>query len=135
MKPRAVAAPAPESRAVHGGDSSAATLVLLGELLATSLSRATQAYRPRQHSALGPLAVYRRARIPSAWAMLPPSPGGIRANLPCRYRPPDALYVLGDAATSGPCAARRFGELFTRYPADLGLAGRFRLAAQAAGWA
>ena len=53
-------------RAVAQGDSSAATLVLYGELLvqANRLRDAELAYRASaRDSALGPLAVYRRARV------------------------------------------------------------------------
>lgn len=128
--------------AVQGGDSSPATLVLLGELLATlgRYREATQAYRlAAKDSVLGPLAIYRRARILSRLG----DPGaaealsGFAQAYPADTAAPTALYVLGDVLADRADwlgAARWFGELLTRYPTDpRSSQARFRLAARAAG--
>jgi len=127
-------------RAVAQGDSSAATLVLYGELLvqANRLRDAELAYRASaRDSALGPLAVYRRARVlvrlgdPGATDAL----SGFAAAYPADTAAPTALYVIGDVLVDRgdwPGAARWFGELLARYPADLRSSlARFRLAAHA----
>jgi soluble lytic murein transglycosylase len=141
---------APDARAqvqwaVQAGDSSAATMVLLGELLATAgrYREATDAYqRAANDSALGPLATYRRARLLSRLgdAGATQALSEIAQRYPADTGAPTALYVLGDALAdradwSG--AARWFGELFARYPADpRSSQARFRLAAEATirGW-
>jgi len=138
---------APDARtqvewAVQAGDSSPATLMLLGELLATTARyrEAAQAYRlVAKDSLFGPLAIYRRARIlsrlgdPGAAAAL----SGFAQTYPADTAAPTALYLLGDALADRadwPGAARWFGELFTRYPSDpRSSQARFRLAAQATG--
>jgi len=126
--------------AVQAGDSSATTLLLYGELLTTAgrYREAAQAYKvAAQDSVLGSLAVYRRARVLSRSG----DPGAAEAlsefaqAYPADTAAPTALYVLGDGLAdrgdwSG--AARWFGALFARYPADpRSSQGRFRLAAQA----
>ena len=142
MKPHGAAPDArmEVERAVRQGDSSAATLVLLGELLAgAGRSRdAERAYRAvAKDAALGPLAIYRRARIlvrlgdPGAREAL----SGFAQSYPADTAAPTALYVLGDMlADRGDWvgAAQWFAELVARYPADLRASlARFRLAAQA----
>jgi len=126
--------------AVRGGDSSAATLLLAGELLAAAgrFRDAERAYRAASRDpALGPLAIYRRARVllrmddPGAQQAL----AGFAASFPADTAAPTALYLIADRlAERGDCrgAARWFGELLARYPADLRASlARFRLAAQA----
>jgi peptidoglycan lytic transglycosylase len=128
--------------AVQGGDSSPATMLLLGELLATAgrYREAAQAYRlAANDSVLGPLAIYRRARILSRMgdAGAAEALSGFAQTYPADTAAPTALYVLGDASAdradwSG--AARWFGALFARYPTDPRASqGRSRLAAQATG--
>ncbi len=141
MKPHGAAADArlEVERAVRQGDSSAATLLLLGELLAGAgrLRDAERAYRAvAKDAALGPLAIYRRARIlvrlgdPGAREAL----GGFAQSYSGDSAAPTALYVLGDMfADRGDWAgaAQWFGELVARYPADLRASlARFRLAAE-----
>jgi soluble lytic murein transglycosylase len=141
MKPHGAARDArlEVERAVRQGDSSAATLLLLGELLAgTGRPRdAERAYRgAAQDPALGPLAIYRRARLlvrlgdPGAREAL----AGFAQSYPGDSAAPTALYVLGDMlADRGDWegAAQWFDELVARYPADLRASlARFRLAAQ-----
>ena len=126
--------------AVRRGDSSAATLMFYGDLLAVTgrYADAARAYRgAARDSALGPLAIYRRARVlvrladPGATTAL----SGFAQSYPGDTAAPTALYVLGDALfdrgdLSG--AARWFGELIVRYPADARTSlARFRLAARA----
>jgi peptidoglycan lytic transglycosylase len=128
--------------AVQGGDSSAATLLLLGDLLATSrrYREAAHAYRlAAGDSALGPLAIYRRARILARLgdAGAAEALAAFAQSYPTEAAAPTALYVLGDAAADRadwPAAARWFGQLFARYPTDpRSSQGRFRLAAHATG--
>jgi len=88
-------------------------------------------------SALGPLAIYRRARVlvrlgdPGATDAL----SGFAATYPADSAAPTALYVIGDVLVDRgdwAGAARWFGELLARYPADLRSSlARFRLAARA----
>ena len=126
--------------AIRRGDSSAATLVLYGDLLATTgrYRDAARAYAAAaRDSALGPLAIYRRARVlvrladPGATTAL----SGFAQTYPSDTAAPTALYVLGDALFdrgdwSG--TARWFGELIARYPSDARASlARFRLAARA----
>ena len=127
-------------RALRQGDSSAATLVLAGELLAGAgrYREAERAYRAAaRDSALGALAIYRRARILARLgdAGAPQALSGFAQSFPADTAAPTALYVLGDMlADRGewPGAARWFDELIARYPADLRASlARFRLAAQA----
>src|SRR5437660_462307 len=141
MKPHGAAADArlEVERAVRQGDSGAATLVLLGELLAGArrLREAERGYRAAtEDAALGPLAIYRRARIlvrlndPGAREAL----AGFAQSYPGDSAAPTALYVLGDMfADRGDWAgaAQWFGELVARYPADVRASlARFRLAAE-----
>src|SRR3989449_564386 len=87
--------------------------------------------------ALGPLAIYRRARVlvrladPGAAHAL----SGVAQTYPADTAAPTALYVLGDwLAERGERAgaARWFAELIQRYPADLRSSiARFRLATEA----
>jgi peptidoglycan lytic transglycosylase len=127
-------------RAVRLGDSSATTLMLLGELLAGAgrYREAERAYRAAaQDSVVGPLAIYRRARILArlgdrgAEAAL----AGFALTYPADTAAPTALFVIGDMlADRGDAAgaARRFGELIARYPADQRASvARFRLALEA----
>jgi soluble lytic murein transglycosylase len=126
--------------AVRRGDSSAATLVFYADLLAATgrLADAARAYRAAaSDSALGRLAIYRRARVlvrlgdPGATTAL----SGFAETYPSDTAAPTALYVLGDALFdrgdwSG--TARWFGELIARYPSDTRASlARFRLAARA----
>ncbi|HYK82404.1 MAG TPA: transglycosylase SLT domain-containing protein [Gemmatimonadales bacterium] len=126
--------------ALRLGDSSAATLVLAGELRATTghYRDAERAYwAAAKDSAWRPLALYRRARLlvrvgdPEAIQAL----SGFAQTFPADTAAPTALYVLADLlAERGDRtgAARWFGELLTRYPADLrSSAARFRLASEA----
>src|SRR5207237_219372 len=141
MKPHGAAADArlEVERAVRQGDSSAATLLLLGELLAGAgrLRDAERAYRAAaKDAALGPLAIYRRARIlarlgdPGAREAL----GGFAQSYPSDTAAPTALYVLGDVfADRGDWAGATpwFAGLVARYPADVRASlARFRLAAE-----
>ena len=127
-------------RALRQGDSSAATLVLAGELLAGAgrYRDAERAYRAAtRDSALGALAIYRRARILARLgdAGATQALSGFAQAFPADTAAPTALYVLGDMlADRGEWAgaARWFDELIARYPADLRASlARFRLAAQA----
>ena len=127
-------------RALRQGDSSAATLVLEGELLAGAgrYRDAERAYRAAaRDSSLGALAIYRRARILARLgdAGAPQALSGFAQSFPADTAAPTALYVLGDMlADRGEWAgaARWFDELIARYPADLRASlARFRLAAQA----
>ena len=127
-------------RALRQGDSSAATLVLAGELLAGAgrYRDAERAYRAAtRDSALGALAIYRRARILARLgdAGATQALSAFAQSFPADTAAPTALYVLGDMlADRGEWAeaARWFDELIARYPADLRASlARFRLAAQA----
>src|SRR6266540_7087203 len=118
-------------RAVAQGDSTAVTLILYGELLvqANRLRDAELAYRAAaRDSALGPLAIYRRARVLVRLG----DPGASDA---LSGFAPTSLYVIGDVLVDRgdwAGAARWFGELLARYPADLRSSlARFRLAARA----
>jgi len=141
MRPHGAAADATVQveRAVQAGDSSGATLLLLGELCAAGgrLGDAERAYRAAaQDTAVGPLAVYRRGRIllrqgdPGASEAL----AGFAQTYPADTAAPSALYLLGDRlADRGDWhgAARWFGELVARYPADPRASqARFHLAAE-----
>ncbi|HVH67419.1 MAG TPA: transglycosylase SLT domain-containing protein [Gemmatimonadales bacterium] len=125
-------------RALRQGDSSASTLVLAGELAAAAgrYAEAERAYRAAARDpGLGPLAVYRRARLlaragdEGAQAAL----AGFAQSYPEDTAAPTALYVLGDMLGDRgdwTGAARWFDELVARYPADLRASqARFRLAA------
>src|SRR6059058_4406090 len=127
-------------RALRQGDSSAATLVLAGELLTVAgrFRDAERAYRAATGDAtLGALAIYRRARVLVRLgdAGAREALSGFAQSFPSDTAAPTALYMLGDMLGdrgdwSG--AARWFGELIARYPADLRASvARFRLAAQA----
>ena len=142
MKPHGAASDArlEVERAIRLGDSSAPTLVLAGELLAGAgrYRDAERAYRAAaRDSALGALAIYRRARILARLgdAGAPEALSGFAQSFPADTAAPTALYVLGDMlADRGEWAgaARWFDELIARYPADLRASlARFRLAAQA----
>ena len=128
------------ARAVGQGDSTAATLVLYGEVLAAAgrLSDAERAYRAATgDSALGPLALYRRARVllrlgdPGATEAL----SAFAQTYPADTAAPTALYLVGDLLEGRgdwTGAGRWFGALLSRYPADLRASNaRFRLAARA----
>jgi len=127
-------------RALRQGDSSAATLVLAGELFAAAgrFRDAERVYRSAAADpALGALAIYRRARVLVRLgdAGAREALSGFAQAFPSDTAAPTALYMLGDMLAdrgdwSG--AARWFGELIARYPADLRASlARFRLAAQA----
>ena len=128
------------ARAVQSGDSSAPTLLLFGELLAAAgrSREAEQVYRRAAgDSLLGPLAVYRRARIlarlgdPGAREAL----AGFAQSYPADTAAPSALALLGELHSDrgdSAGAARWFGELMRRYPVDPRTSVvRFRLAARA----
>jgi soluble lytic murein transglycosylase-like protein/Tfp pilus assembly protein PilF len=127
-------------RAVTQGDSSAATMLLYGELLvqAGRLADAERAYRAAaRDSSVGPLAIYRRGRVlvrlgdPGATDAL----SGFAATYAGDTAAPTALYVIADLLVERgdwAGAERWFGELLARYPADLRSSlARFRLAAHA----
>jgi peptidoglycan lytic transglycosylase len=127
-------------RAVRGGDSSAATLLFYGEMLTVSgrYRDAERAYRAAaRDSAVGPLAIYRRARIlvrlddEGATTAL----SSFAQTYPADTAAPSALYLLGDLLDGrgdDAGAGRWFAELIARYPADLRASvARFRLAASA----
>jgi soluble lytic murein transglycosylase len=126
--------------ALRRGDSSATTLMLYGELLVATgrFADAARAYRAAaRDSLLGPLAIYRRARVlvrlgdPGATTAL----SGFAQTYPSDTAAPTALYVLGDALFDrGDWTGtdRWFGELIARYPSDARSSlARFRLAARA----
>jgi soluble lytic murein transglycosylase len=128
------------TRAAADGDSSGATLTLIGELL-TSLGRypeAEEAYRAAaRDTAWAALALYRRARVLVRLADggAPQALSGFAATYPADTAAPTALYLLGDffadrGDTIG--AERWLAELTRRYPADpRSSLARFRLAAAA----
>src|SRR5438445_1724986 len=127
-------------RALRQGDSSAATLVLAGELLTVAgrFRDAERAYRAATGDpTLGALAIYRRARVLVRLgdAGAREALSGFAQSFPSDTAAPTALYMLGDMLGDrgdGSGAARWFGELIARYPADLRASlARFRLAAQA----
>ena len=128
------------TRAIAQGDSSGATLTLLGELL-TSLGRypdAAAAYRAAAaDSAWASLALYRRARVLVRLGD-PGTPQALAAfaeTFPGDTAAPTALYLLGDflsdrGDTAG--AERWFSELTRRFPVDSRSSlARFRMAAMA----
>ena len=128
-------------RAVRLGDSSAATLLLLGELQvgAGRYRDAERAYRAAaKDSLVGPLAIYRRARVlvrlgdPGADEAL----AAFAQTYPADTAAPTALYLIGDMRGErgdAAGAARWFGELIARYPVDPRASiARFRLAFEAA---
>src|SRR5207302_7630119 len=92
---------------------------------------------PTGDPTLGALAIYRRARVLVRLgdAGAREALSGFAQSFPSDTAAPTALYMLGDMLGdrgdwSG--AARWFGELIARYPADLRASvARFRLAAQA----
>ena len=127
-------------RALRAGDSSAATLLLYGELLVSSgrFRDAVRAYAAAaRDSGARPLATYRRARVlvrlgdSTAFAAL----SGFAERYPTDSAAPGALYILGDMNDSRDewvQAGRWYGELIKRYPADARASlARFRLAAHA----
>ena len=127
-------------RALRARDSSAATLLLYGELLvATGRPReAVRAYgAATRDSALGTLARYRRARVlvrmgdSAATAAL----AEFAHDFPADSAAPGALYVLADMLDSRndwTGASRWYGELIGRFPADPRASlARFRLATHA----
>ena len=126
--------------ALQRGDSSAATLLFYGELLVATgrLGEAARIYHAAaRDSGVGPLAIYRRARVlvrlgdAGATAAL----SGFAQTYPADTAAPTALYVLGDMLfdrEDWAGTARWFGELIARYPADPRASlARFRLAARA----
>ena len=126
--------------ALRRGDSSAATLLFYGELLVAGgqMSEAVRAYAAAaRDSALGPLATYRRARVlvrlgdPRAPAAL----SEFAEHFSTDSAAPGALYILADlldGRSDWAGAARWYGELIARYPADpRASVARFRLAASA----
>jgi soluble lytic murein transglycosylase len=128
------------TRALSEGDSSGATLILLGELL-TSMGGyrdAAAAYRAAaKDSAWAALALYRRARVLVRIADpgTPQALAGFAETFPADSAAPTALYLLGDFLTDRgdeTAAERWFSELTRRYPADARSSlARFRLAAAA----
>jgi soluble lytic murein transglycosylase len=127
-------------RGVRAGDSAGATLLFYGEMLVANAryGDAARAYQAAaRDSGLAPLAIYRRARVlvrqgdPGAVTAL----SGFAQAYPADTAAPTALYLLGDVLDSRgdeAGAQRWFGELITRYPADLRASvARFRIAARA----
>ncbi|MGH7522390.1 MAG: transglycosylase SLT domain-containing protein [Gemmatimonadales bacterium] len=126
--------------ALRRGDSSAATLLLYGELLVATgrLREAARSYgAAARDSALGKLATYRRARVLVRLA----DPAAVTAlsefahQYPTDSAAPGALYILADmldGRDDWPQAARWYAELIARYPGDMRASlARFRLAAHA----
>jgi peptidoglycan lytic transglycosylase len=127
-------------RALRAGDSSAATLLLYGELLVSSgqLRDAVRAYAAAaRDSAARPLAIYRRARVlvrlGDSTAI--PALSGFSYSYPADSAAPGALYILGDmqdGRDDWAQASRWYTELIGRYPSDQRASlARFRLAAHA----
>jgi soluble lytic murein transglycosylase len=126
------------TRALRQGDSSAATLMLAGELGAAAgrYGEAERVYRAAARDpAVGAIAVYRRARLLAragdAGAQV--ALAGFAESFPEDTAAPTALYVLGDMLGDRgdwTGAARWFDELIARYPTDSRASqARFRLAA------
>lgn len=126
--------------AVRAGDSTGATLLLLGEFEASAgrLSAAAAAYSAAaRDSAVRPLALYRRARA----LLRLGDPGAATAlttfvqSYPADSAAPSALYLAADArADRGDWggASIVFSELLARHPVDpRSSTARFRLAARA----
>jgi soluble lytic murein transglycosylase len=130
------------TRAIAQGDSSAATLMLAGELYTAGgrYHDAAAAYRAAaRDSTWTALALYRRARL---WLRVgdraaPAALEGFAARFPGDTAAPTALYLLGDYYDDhgdAAAASRWFGELTRRYPTDQRSSlARFRLAASARG--
>jgi len=128
-------------RAVSAGDSSPATLLFAGELLALA-HRDREAERTylaaARDSGLRPLATYRRARVlvrlGDAGAI--EALAGFAETYPADTAAPTALYLAGDlCADRGDSAGadRWYGAVIRRYPADARSSlARFRLALRAA---
>ncbi|HXM37804.1 MAG TPA: transglycosylase SLT domain-containing protein [Gemmatimonadales bacterium] len=131
-------------RALRRGDSSASTLLFYGEVLVAMgrFREAERVYRAAaRDSVLGPLAIYRRARVlvrlgdPGASAAL----SGFAQTYPADTAAPGALYTLadmldgrGDWGGGSTGAPRWYAELIARYPSDYRASlARFRLAARA----
>lgn len=121
-------------------DSSAATLLFYGELLIASgrLREAARAYgAAARDSAARTLALYRRARVLVRLgdSTAVPALSGFAQSYPADSAAPGALYVLADmldGRNDWVNAARWYGELIARYPADTRASlARFRLAAHA----
>src|SRR5437867_2191733 len=121
-------------------DSSAATLLFYAELLVASgrLREAVRAYgAATRDSAARPLALYRRARVLVRLGDSAAVPGlsSFAQSYPADSAAPGALYVLADmleGRDDWANAARWYGELISRYPADPRASlARFRLAAHA----
>src|SRR5258708_38827362 len=127
--------------ALRRGDSSAATLLLYGELLVSSglMRDAVRAFATAatRDSAARPLAIYRRARVlvrlGDSTAI--PALSGFAAGYPTDSAAPGALYILADMQddrNDWGQAGRWYGELIKRYPADSRASlARFRLPAHA----
>src|SRR6266550_252708 len=126
--------------ALRKGDSSAATLLLYGELLVSSglLREAVRAFAAAaRDSTARPLATYRRARVlvrlGDSTAI--PALSGFAERYPTDSAAPGALYIMGDmqdGRDDWAQASRWYGELIKRYPADPRASlARFRLAAHA----
>lgn len=126
--------------AVRAGDSSSATLLLLGEFEAGAgrLAAAATAYAAAaRDTEVRPLALYRRARV----LLRLGDPGAVAAltafaqSYPADTAAPSALYLAADARVDRADwtgAAAVFAELLARYPADARASTtRFRLAARA----
>jgi soluble lytic murein transglycosylase len=127
-------------RAIRSGDSSAATLLLYGELLVATgrLRPGIKAYTAAtRDSLLGKVALYRRARVlvrmGDATALT--ALAAFAHDFPSDSAAPGALYVLADLLDSRndwAGASRWYGELVGRYPSDPRASlARFRLAAHA----
>lgn len=126
--------------AIRAGDSSATTLLVYGDVLSGSgrFREAAHAFAAAaRDSALRPVALYRRARtlIRLGDPIAADALAGFAKTFPADSAAPGALYLLGDLLDDrgkADDAARWYGELIARYPAD-GRASlaRFRLAARA----
>jgi len=126
--------------ALRAGDSSAATLLLYGELLVSSglLRDAVRAYAAAaRDSAARPLAIYRRARVLVRLgdSTAVPALSGFAQSYPTDSGAPGALYILGDMQDGRDDwgqAGHWYTELIGRYPTDPRASlARFRLAAHA----
>jgi soluble lytic murein transglycosylase len=127
-------------RALAAGDSSPATLLFAGELLALA-HRDREAERTylaaARDSALRPLATYRRARVlvrlGDAGAI--EALAGFSETYPADTAAPTALYLAGDLCSDRGDSAgadRWFGAVIAHYPTDLRASlARFRLALRA----
>lgn len=126
-------------RAVRGGDSSTATLLLLADLEAASGrardAAATYERAARDMGVVG-LAMYRRARalLRAGDGRAPRALEDFAEQFPSDSAAPTALFLLADwldDRRDSDGARQRYAELIARYPADpRASVARFRLAAE-----